>query len=59
MRRIKSFPTNRMSFPAALSGQSMAAMTVMSPVDGILQIFNNNPYFNVLIIKIIVNLFFQ
>ena len=45
MRRIKSFPTNRMSFPAALSGQSMAAMTMMSPVDGILQIFNNNPYF--------------
>jgi hypothetical protein len=34
-----------MSFPAALSGQSMAAMTIMSPVDGILQIFNNNPYF--------------
>ena len=34
-----------MSFPAALSGQSMAAMTMMSPVDSILQIFNNNPYF--------------
>ena len=34
-----------MSFPAALSGQSMGAMVAMSPVDGILQIFNNNPYF--------------
>jgi hypothetical protein len=34
-----------MSLPAALAGQSMGAMAVMSPVDGILQIFNNNPYF--------------
>uniref|UniRef100_A0A6C0KS85 Uncharacterized protein n=1 Tax=viral metagenome TaxID=1070528 RepID=A0A6C0KS85_9ZZZZ len=35
-----------MSLPAALAGQSsMASMVAISPMDGFLQIFNNNPYF--------------
>jgi hypothetical protein len=34
-----------MSLPAALSGQVLSAMTVVSPVDAFLQIFNTNPYF--------------
>ena len=34
-----------MSLPAALAGHPAATMMVMSPLDGFLQIFNNNPYF--------------
>ena len=35
-----------MSLPAALAGQStLSSMVAMSPMDGFLQIFNNNPYF--------------
>jgi len=34
-----------MSLPAAMSGQALSAMTVVSPVDAFLQIFNTNPYF--------------
>jgi hypothetical protein len=34
-----------MSLPAALAGQQATAMMVMSPLDGFLHIFNNNPYF--------------
>lgn len=34
-----------MSLPAALSGQALAAMTPISPLDAFLQIFNTNPYF--------------
>ena len=34
-----------MSLPAALAGQSaMSSLAVISPMDGFLQIFNNNPY---------------
>jgi hypothetical protein len=45
-----------MSLPAALSGQSsMASMVAMSPMDGFLQIFNNNPYF-IGIMMLILNL---
>jgi hypothetical protein len=34
-----------MSLPAALSGPAMSAMTAVSPLDGVLQVFNTNPYF--------------
>jgi len=34
-----------MSLPAALAGQPAMAMIAISPLDGFLQIFNNNPYF--------------
>lgn len=34
-----------MSLPAALAGQQLSSMTALSPLDGLLQIFNNNPYF--------------
>ena len=34
-----------MSLPAALAGQHATAMIAISPLDGFLQIFNNNPYF--------------
>ena len=34
-----------MSLPAALSGQALSAITVISPLDNFLQIFNTNPYF--------------
>jgi hypothetical protein len=34
-----------MSLPAALSGQAMGAMIPINPIDGILHVFNNNPYF--------------
>ncbi len=34
-----------MSLPAALSGQALAAMAPISPLDAFLQIFNTNPYF--------------
>ena len=34
-----------MSLPAAFVGQQATAMMAMSPLDGFLQIFNNNPYF--------------
>jgi len=34
-----------MSLPAAFAGQQATAMMAMSPLDGFLQIFNNNPYF--------------
>ena len=34
-----------MSLPAALAGQHVTAVMAMSPIDGFLQIFNNNPYF--------------
>jgi hypothetical protein len=34
-----------MSLPAAMSGHALSAMTVVSPVDAFLQIFNTNPYF--------------
>lgn len=45
-----------MSLPAALAGQSsMASMVAMSPMDGFLQIFNNNPYF-IGIMMLILNL---
>jgi hypothetical protein len=45
-----------MSLPAALAGQSsMESMVAMSPMDGFLQIFNNNPYF-IGIMMLILNL---
>lgn len=45
-----------MSLPGALSGQSMmSSMAAMSPMDGFLQIFNNNPYF-IGIMMLILNL---
>ena len=34
-----------MSLPAALAGQQLSSMVALSPIDGLLQIFNNNPYF--------------
>jgi hypothetical protein len=34
-----------MSLPAAMSGQVMSGMAVLSPFDGFLQVFNTNPYF--------------
>lgn len=34
-----------MSLPAAFAGQQTTALMAMSPLDGFLQIFNNNPYF--------------
>lgn len=34
-----------MSLPAALAGHPATAMIAISPLDGLLQIFNNNPYF--------------
>ena len=34
-----------MSLPAALAGQQLSGMVALSPIDGLLQIFNNNPYF--------------
>jgi hypothetical protein len=34
-----------MSLPAAFAGQQATAMMAISPLDGFLQIFNNNPYF--------------
>jgi hypothetical protein len=34
-----------MSLPAAMSGQALAALAPVSPVDAFLQIFNTNPYF--------------
>jgi len=34
-----------MSLPATMTGPSMMAMTAVSPIDSILQIFNTNPYF--------------
>jgi hypothetical protein len=34
-----------MSLPAALAGQQLSGMIALSPIDGLLQIFNNNPYF--------------
>jgi hypothetical protein len=34
-----------MSLPAAMSGQALSAMAPISPLDGLLQIFNTNPYF--------------
>lgn len=34
-----------MSLPAALAGHPVAVMMAMNPIDGFLQIFNNNPYF--------------
>ena len=34
-----------MSLPAALSGQALAALAPISPLDAFLQIFNTNPYF--------------
>ena len=34
-----------MSLPAAMSGQALSAMPIMSPLDSFLQIFNTNPYF--------------
>ena len=45
-----------MSLPAALAGQSaMSSMAIISPMDGFLQIFNNNPYF-IGIMMLILNL---
>jgi hypothetical protein len=44
-----------MSLPAALSGQALAALTPISPVDAFLQIFNTNPYF-IGIMMLILNL---
>jgi hypothetical protein len=44
-----------MSLPAALSGQGMGAMIGTSPIDGFLQIFNQNPYF-IGIMMLILNL---
>ena len=34
-----------MSLPAALAGQHLSSMVSLSPIDGLFQIFNNNPYF--------------
>ena len=34
-----------MSLPAALSGQAMGVIMPINPIDGILHVFNNNPYF--------------
>lgn len=34
-----------MSLPAALAGQQLSSMAALSPIEGLLQIFNNNPYF--------------
>jgi len=34
-----------MSLPAAFAGHQATAMLAISPLDGFLQIFNNNPYF--------------
>lgn len=34
-----------MSLPATLAGQQVSSIAVLSPIDGLLQIFNNNPYF--------------
>ena len=34
-----------MSLPAAFAGHQATAMMAISPLDGFLQIFNNNPYF--------------
>lgn len=34
-----------MSLPAAFAGHQATTMMAMSPLDGFLQIFNNNPYF--------------
>ncbi len=44
-----------MSIPATLSGQALQSMAVISPLDGFLQIFNNNPYF-IGIMMLILNL---
>ncbi len=44
-----------MNLPAAMSGQVLSAMTVVSPVDAFLQIFNTNPYF-IGIMMLILNL---
>jgi hypothetical protein len=34
-----------MSIPATFSAPALQAMASMSPLDGLLQVFNNNPYF--------------
>jgi hypothetical protein len=34
-----------MSLPAALAGQQLSGIAALSPIEGLLQIFNNNPYF--------------
>lgn len=44
-----------MSFPAALSGHGLAAITAVSPLDGFLHMFNSNPYF-IGIMMLILNL---
>ena len=44
-----------MSLPAAMSAQGLTAMAPINPIDGILQIFNSNPYF-IGIMMLILNL---
>jgi hypothetical protein len=44
-----------MSLPAAFVGQGMASMAAINPIEGILHIFNNNPYF-IGIMMLILNL---